>query len=92
MHIFRIVRQKLEGLAEKYSLIGDVRGMGLMQGMELVKDRQTKEPAPEATSALLERAREKFVSAYAPSADFAVVATQPVAAIPFYQHVLYRRR
>jgi alanine-glyoxylate transaminase/(R)-3-amino-2-methylpropionate-pyruvate transaminase len=51
-------RQKLEGLAEKYSLIGDVRGMGLMQGMELVKDRQTKEPAPEATSALLERARE----------------------------------
>jgi 4-aminobutyrate aminotransferase-like enzyme len=31
--------------------------MGLMQGVELVKDRQTKEPAPEATNELLERAR-----------------------------------
>ena len=32
--------------------------MGLMQGLELVKDRKTKEPAPEATTQLLERARE----------------------------------
>jgi 4-aminobutyrate aminotransferase len=32
--------------------------MGMMQAIELVKDRQTKEPAPEATSQLLERARD----------------------------------
>jgi 4-aminobutyrate aminotransferase len=50
-------RDKLDELKEKYQLIGDVRGMGLMQGLELVKDRQTKEPAPEATTQLLERAR-----------------------------------
>jgi 4-aminobutyrate aminotransferase len=50
-------RAKLDALKEKYPVIGDVRGMGLMQGIELVKDRQTKEPAPEATNELLERAR-----------------------------------
>jgi 4-aminobutyrate aminotransferase-like enzyme len=51
-------RGKLDELQQKYSLIGDVRGKGLMLGMELVKDRVTKEPAPEATTQLLERTRE----------------------------------
>jgi len=51
-------RAKLEELQAKHRLIGDVRGMGLMQALELVKDRATKEPAPEATNELLERARE----------------------------------
>ncbi len=51
-------RQGLEALKEKYAIIGDVRGKGLMQALELVKDRQTKEPAPLATNQLLERTRE----------------------------------
>src|SRR6202158_5662405 len=51
-------RQKLEGLKEKYQLIGDVRGMGLMQALELVKDRATREPAPQQTMQMLERTRE----------------------------------
>jgi 4-aminobutyrate aminotransferase len=50
-------RAKLDALKEKHRVIGDVRGMGLMQGIELVKDRETKEPAPEAANELLERAR-----------------------------------
>ncbi|MGA9185501.1 MAG: aspartate aminotransferase family protein [Candidatus Acidiferrales bacterium] len=50
-------RKRLEELQEKYPLIGDVRGMGMMQALELVKDRQTKEPAPQEAARLLERAR-----------------------------------
>src|SRR5579863_3310017 len=50
-------RDGLEMLKDKHQIIGDVRGMGLMQALELVKDRQTKEPAPEAASQLMERTR-----------------------------------
>jgi len=53
----RYFRGKLEDLQQKYPLIGDVRGMGLMQGLELVKNRNTKEPAPQETNQLLERCR-----------------------------------
>jgi 4-aminobutyrate aminotransferase-like enzyme len=50
-------RNKLEGLKDKHPLIGDVRGMGMMQALELVRNRETKEPAPAETTALMERAR-----------------------------------
>lgn len=52
-----LFRQGLEALKEKHTLIGDVRGMGLMQGIELVKDHETKAPAAEATNLVMERAR-----------------------------------
>lgn len=38
---------------DKYSVIGDVRGLGAMLGIEFVKDKQTKEPNPELTSSLV---------------------------------------
>jgi 4-aminobutyrate aminotransferase and related aminotransferases len=50
-------RQGLEALKEKHDLIGDVRGMGLMQALELVKDRKTKEPAPQETVQFMEECR-----------------------------------
>jgi 4-aminobutyrate aminotransferase-like enzyme len=51
------LREKLEFLKGKYPLIGDVRGLGMMQGLELVRDRESKEPAPVETTELMERAR-----------------------------------
>ncbi|PYJ77905.1 MAG: aspartate aminotransferase family protein [Verrucomicrobia bacterium] len=48
----------LNQLKEKHNLIGDVRGKGLMLGIELVKDRQSKEPAKEECAQILETCRE----------------------------------
>ena len=51
------LRAGLERLWGKYPLIGDVRGMGLMQGIEMVLDQKSKEPAPKAVAQLFEETR-----------------------------------
>jgi alanine-glyoxylate transaminase/(R)-3-amino-2-methylpropionate-pyruvate transaminase len=48
----------LNDLKKRHALVGDVRGKGLMIGVELVADRQTKEPATKQTADVLERAKE----------------------------------
>ncbi len=55
------LRNKLEELKEKHVIIGDVRGMGLMQALELVEDRASKAPAVAATAAVMEAARENRI-------------------------------
>ncbi|MDX2034933.1 MAG: aminotransferase class III-fold pyridoxal phosphate-dependent enzyme, partial [Blastocatellia bacterium] len=55
------LREKLMGLAERYDAIGDVRGMGLMQAIELVKDRKTKEPDAPGVARLFEETRKRGV-------------------------------
>lgn len=53
------LREGLEKLGDKYPLIGEVRGMGLMQGVELVKDQRSKEPAPQEVAFLFEETRKR---------------------------------
>jgi 4-aminobutyrate aminotransferase len=55
------LRGRLLDLKEKHTLIGDVRGMGLLQAIELVEDRRTKAPATNATAQMLEAARENRI-------------------------------
>jgi 4-aminobutyrate aminotransferase len=50
------LKDRLNGLKEKYRIVGEVRGMGLIQGIEIVKEK--KEPAPDFVAEIFERTRE----------------------------------
>jgi 4-aminobutyrate aminotransferase-like enzyme len=51
--------ERLQELAERHLAIGDVRGMGLMIAIELVRDRVTKEPAPDIAVKLMDGAKKR---------------------------------
>lgn len=53
--------KRLREISEKRDLIGDIRGKGLMIGIELVKDRETKAPAAQEAARVRDLCREKFV-------------------------------
>ena len=51
----KIAKARFEGMKEKYNIIGDVRGVGLSIGIELVKNRETKEPATKETGEIIRK-------------------------------------
>ncbi len=59
-----VLRMKLQGLAGKHSVIGEIRGRGLLIGLEFVKDRATRQPFPAKfsfTARLVEALRQRDV-------------------------------
>lgn len=54
VEIGKTVTERYQAMQEKYSVIGDVRGMGGMIGIEFVKDNGTKEPAEELTANIID--------------------------------------
>jgi len=56
VHVGGRIREHFLRLQGRYEVIGDVRGLGAMVGMELVKDRKTKEPAADLTHRIADEA------------------------------------
>lgn len=55
------LRAELAALMSRYLLVGDVRGLGLFLGVELVRNRETREPAPGQAAYVINRMRDRGV-------------------------------
>jgi 4-aminobutyrate aminotransferase-like enzyme/Ser/Thr protein kinase RdoA (MazF antagonist) len=68
---------RLKSLQEKHVLIGDVRGSGLFLGVDLVLHRQTREPAPDQASYVVNRLRERGILAGTDGPHLNVIKLRP---------------
>ena len=57
-HLGEMFQKRAKSWQSKWELIGEVRGMGAMQALELVRSKQTREPAPEETKKISQRCYE----------------------------------
>ncbi|MGY5854615.1 MAG: aspartate aminotransferase family protein [Candidatus Thorarchaeota archaeon] len=71
------LKNQLKLLQEDHKIIGDVRGQGMMIGIELVKDRDTKEPAVQEILKVMELTREKGLLIGKGGLDGNVIRIQP---------------
>lgn len=77
----QVLQIGLQQLMERQPLIGDVRGLGLFIGLELVHDRQTKEPAPEVAAEVVELMKQRGILLSTDGPDHNVIKIKPPLAI-----------
>jgi 4-aminobutyrate aminotransferase-like enzyme len=68
---------RLRELAARYNSIGDVRGHGLFVGIELVRDPETREPAADLASTVVDRMKELGVLLSTDGPDHNVIKIKP---------------
>jgi 4-aminobutyrate aminotransferase-like enzyme len=76
-HVGARLRRSIESLMERHPAIGDVRGAGLMVGVELVRDRATRTPAPELAHDVMNRMRDRRVLVGTTGPDHNVLKIRP---------------
>jgi 4-aminobutyrate aminotransferase / (S)-3-amino-2-methylpropionate transaminase / 5-aminovalerate transaminase len=77
-----VVEERMRTWALENELVGDVRGLGAMMGMELVRDRKSREPADAQTAKILATAREKGLIALRCGVHHNVIRTLMPLTIP----------
>ena len=71
------LRKRMDELKESHKIVGDVRGQGMMLGIELVRDRATKEPASQEILTVMEVCREEGLLIGKGGLDNNVIRLQP---------------
>ena len=77
-----VVEERMRTWAAENELVGDVRGLGAMMGMELVRDRKTREPADTETAKVVAGARERGLIALRCGVHHNVIRTLMPLTIP----------
>ncbi len=78
----RLIRGRFAKIAERFHFVGDVRGLGAMNALELVRDRETKEPAPELVRSVLNCAAQRGLLLLKAGTYGNVIRTLPALSIP----------
>ena len=72
------LRAGLEELGDRYEILGDVRGLGLLQGIEIVKDKDSREPSVQMANAISARCMEHGLILFGGSGGNVIRITPPL--------------